>query len=190
MEEYYIELKPCPFCGNEPEWIGVPGDDYIMRCSVCHASTTTARMDPDEAAEDWNNRLIEDNNFTITRDIKIDEYLINGIKKVVLDEYSIFDSFPETENGFLCSDAVIVTDKIMLSIEVDDGALWYDEIARYNPEAYVKSIAEKDVEIVFEESSWQGDSLKSITFLCGKRKITLAADDEEECIEVREEELL
>ena len=63
-----IDLQPCPFCENPPEWVIVPGDDYIMRCSSCHASTKVARWTPEEAAADWNSNEIE-NDHSLLRKI-------------------------------------------------------------------------------------------------------------------------
>jgi len=185
-EAYGIGRKPCPFCGSKPEWIRVPGDDYIMRCSNCHASTTRARMNPDEAAADWNDRRIEDNNYTVISDIKIDEYLKTGIKKIIFTEYSIFDSFPETDDGFLCSEAFIITDKINLCIETYGDELCYDVIHGHS-EIGARILSAKDADIIFRESRWQGDTLRSLAFVFGGKQFTVAASAEEECMTVKVE---
>ena len=65
------ELKPCPFCGNIPEWFTV-GNDYtkkkktIIKCKKCTAQITVGAIRNnvawtiDKCAEVWNKRLTND----------------------------------------------------------------------------------------------------------------------------------
>ena len=180
-----IELQPCPFCENLPEWVVVPGEDFIMRCSACHASTKIARWTPEEAAIDWNSGEIEDDCFTITEDTKIDEYLKQGIKKVLFSEYSNIDSFPIMDDGFLCSSAVIVTDKTTIHIEPEKSHLLYDEISGYGRNYYIKPITEDCNKIFFEKSKWRKDNLLSISFNCNSRIMTISSYAKYDCLIVR-----
>ena len=175
-------FEPCPFCVGKPEWILVPGDDYIMRCSHCHASTRKARMEPETAVRDWNRGEIDDDHFSITSDKKIDEY-IHDIKKVLFSGYWS-DEFPSVNGGFLCSNAVIVADDIILSIETDEGCLKYDELTGYNPDLYCKPITATTEEIRFISSSWSGNNLTAIVFQCGDVTITVSAGKEKQCMMV------
>ncbi|MBQ8502732.1 MAG: Lar family restriction alleviation protein [Clostridia bacterium] len=182
-----VEFNPCPFCGGRPEWVDVPGSDYIMRCSSCHASTKVARWTPKEAATDWNNHEIVDDNFNITEDEKIDVYLADGIKKVLFSEYSNIEPFPTTEGGFLCSAMVILTDKILLHIEPEGAHLLYDEICSYGHNYYIKPIAEANTKIQFIKSQWRKESLRSLVFICGNKTITISANAKHQCLIVNEE---
>ena len=82
-----MEIKPCPFCGGKAEFVLIPGDDIIMRCSSCHASTEKCFWAPEHAAKAWNKRRIIDDHFSVTEDTKIEEFLLTGIKKVLFSEY-------------------------------------------------------------------------------------------------------
>ena len=182
-----IELQPCPFCGKQPEWVIVPGEDFIMRCSACYASTKIARWTPEEAAIDWNSGEIEDDCFTITEDTKIDEYLKQGIKKVLFSEYSIIESFPVTGGGFLCSSAVIVADKTTIRIEPEKTHLLYDEICGYGHDYYIKPITEDCNKISFVKSKWRKDNLLSVSFCCDGKTTTISSCAKYDCLIVREE---
>ncbi len=182
-----IDLQPCPFCENPPEWVIVPGDDYIMRCSSCHASTKVARWTPEEAAADWNSNEIEKDHFTITEDTKIDEYLRQGIKKVLFSEYSNIDSFPIVDDGFLCSSAVIVSDKTTIHIEPEKTHLLYDEICGYGHDYYIKPITEDCNKISFVKSKWRKDNLLSVSFCCDGKTTTISSCAKYDCLIVREE---
>ncbi|MBE6576272.1 MAG: hypothetical protein E7654_08385 [Ruminococcaceae bacterium] len=181
-----IEFRPCPFCGNRPEWVEVDGNDFIMRCSSCHASTKAARWTPEEAAADWNATEIEDDHYTITEDTKIDEYLEHGIKKVLFSEYSNRYSFPALDDGFLCSEAVIITNKMKLCIEPENTYLLYDEISEYGYDYYIRPMAHESAEITFAESKWENERLISLSFCCDGRTITISASAEYEGMIVRE----
>ena len=182
-----IDLQPCPFCENPPEWVIVPGHDYIMRCSSCHASTKVARWTPEEAAADWNSNEIENDHFTITEDTKIDDYLKQGIKKVLFSEYSIIEPFPVTDGGFLCSSAVIVADKTKIHIEPEKTHLLYDEIIGYGHDYYTRPIAEKSNKISFVKSKWRKDNLLSVSFCCDGKTTTISSCAKYDCLIVREE---
>lgn len=182
-----IELQPCPFCGNQPEWVEVPGDDFVMRCSSCHASTKKARWTPEEAAIDWNSKEIEDDHFTITEDTKIDEYLKSGINKVLFSEYSNVELFPSIDGGFLCSSAVIITDKMLIRIEPEKAHLLYDEICGYGHNYYTKPMTGESVEISFTKSKWRKDRLLAVSFCSEDRTITISAYAKYNCMIVREE---
>ena len=182
-----IDLQPCPFCENPPEWVIVPGHDYIMRCSSCHASTKVARWTPEEAAADWNSNEIENDHFTITEDTKIDDYLKQGIKKVLFSEYSIIEPFPVTDGGFLCSSAVIVADKTTIHIEPEKTHLLYDEICGYGHDYYIKPITEDCNKISFVKSKWRKDNLLSVSFCCDGKTTTISSCAKYDCLIVREE---
>ena len=53
-----IDLKPCPFCGGEAEYIG---DCEMVRveCNICGANTSGWWDEPEDAAQDWNRRIKE-----------------------------------------------------------------------------------------------------------------------------------
>ena len=57
-----VKLKPCPFCGGQPE-IARVGDDkqyVIYRCSQCHKTPLKgddARLTPWGARRMWNRRV-------------------------------------------------------------------------------------------------------------------------------------
>lgn len=48
-----MELKPCPFCGREPDTSDV-GISFQVYCGYC--STAVTLEDKEEAIEKWNNR--------------------------------------------------------------------------------------------------------------------------------------
>ena len=126
-------------------------------------------------------------NFNITEDIKIDDYLKQGIKKVLFSKYSYIEPFPIVDDGFLCSSAVIITDKITLSIEPEKAHLLYDEICRYGHDYYTKPIAEEGKKIGFRKSKWRKDNLLSLSFCCEGKAITISASAEYDCLIVCEE---
>lgn len=174
-----IELCPCPFCGGTAEWVEVPGEDFVMRCSKCHASTPEAQQTPEAAAADWNAYNVFDGNFTITSDTKIDRYLECGVKKVLFSDSSGYEEFPTVENGFLCRSAVIVTDKIILRIEPEKAHLLYDELSGYGSDYYKNSVAPDGTEIKFFRSKWRKRNLLSIEFNCGDTQISIASEAKE-----------
>ena len=180
-----MPLSACPFCGNAPEWVEVVGEDYIMRCSVCHASTGKARMTPEEAAADWQAGKIKNKPFSIIEDVKIDEYLTNGIKNILFSCY-LFDQFPQFDGGFLCSNAVILAEKT-LRIDVEEECLFYDEVTAYGQEVYTRPITEKEEPICLEKSDWHNDLLRSLTFRCGDKRVRIAPCPEYDCLAVYEE---
>ena len=177
-----MELCPCPFCGGTPEWVVIPGEDYIMRCSKCHASTPKARQVPEEAAADWNAHDIFDVNFTITSDTKIDRYFQYGVKKVLFSNSSDYECFPTMESGFLCRSAVIVTDKIILGIEPEKSHLLYDELSGYSSSYYKNSIVPEETEIKFFRSKWRKRNLLSLEFNCGDTQIVIASEAKKGCM--------
>jgi len=180
-------LMPCPFCGGTPGWIAVPGDDSIMRCAVCHASTRKARMSPEAAAADWNALEIEDSNCTVADDIRIEEYLKGGIKKILFSEYSNVNPYPTTDGGFLCSEAVIETEDRILQLEPEGTFLFYDESGSYNPVIYRKLISAEGETVQFRKCRWKDGDLLSVDFSCGERTVTVSASDEYDCLIVREQ---
>ncbi len=180
IEDLVFSFEPCPFCGGKPEWVVVPGEDYVMRCSQCHAATKKARMKPEEEARDWNRGEIVDDHFSITSDKRIDEYL-HEIKEVRLSGY-LPNEFPPVKGGFLCSEAVIESDGIILFIDPVEDWLHYDEINWYSPTAYNMSIADAHKKIEFISSSWDGKYLTALRFQCGDTMVTLSADEEEQCM--------
>ena len=192
-----IAFRPCPFCGNSPEWVLEPGDEFVMRCSSCHASTRMAHWNPEEAAAEWNANEIDDDHFDITEDVKIDEYLKHGIKDVLFSEDSdigsFMEPFPMTDDGFLCRSAVIVKDDMM--IEIQSGltfqsgkrCLRYKDDCSYLNTYYTRSIAEEGKGICFKESKWKEDNLFSVSFWCEGKTITISASAEYNCLIVCEE---
>ena len=186
-----IEFRPCPFCGNSPEWVLEQGNEFIMRCSSCHASTRVAYWTPEEAAAEWNANEIDDDHFDIMEDVKIDEYLKHGIKDVLFSEDSdigpFTELFPMTDDGFLCRSAVIVKDDMMIEIQSGHGCLRYQDSYSYSNAYYTRTIAEKGKEICFKESNWREDDLLSVSFGCEGKTITISASAEYNCLIVREE---
>ena len=184
IEGIRIELLKCPFCGSDPEWVVVPGEDFIMRCSSCHASTAKAQMSPERAAADWNAGNIADDHFTIPDDTPIDDYLSKGIKKVFFSEYSIWDKYPDIENGFLCSEMVIVTEEMILCVDPHESILLYDEISGYNPDYYHKPPENEDEPIHFVRSELRNGFIRSLVLRCGEKEYVIRADKENECMAV------
>lgn len=180
-----IELRPCPYCGGAAEWVEISGEDFVMRCSACHASTCKAQMTPKDAAADWNAGNIVDDNFTVTMDTKIDEYLRDNIQQVLFGEYSDIGEYPQFEAGFLCGEAVIVTDKIMLSVEPEASHLLYEEITGCG-QRYKASITTAGNEIKFVKSRWRKRSLLSLEFRCGGASVTVAPNKKNGCIYICE----
>ena len=180
----HIEFIKCPYCGSDPEWVTVPGEDYIMRCSLCHASTPKARMYPEEAAEDWNAGNIVDDHFTIPEDTPIDDFLSKGIQKVFFSEYSNYDKYPDIENGFLCSEMVIVTEDRILFVDPLEDILRYDEITGYNSDFYYKPLGNEGAPIRFVQSEWIDGFLRSLFIRCGEKEYVVRADKENECMAV------
>ena len=184
IEGIHIESQKCPFCGSDPEWVIVPGEDFIVRCSSCHASIPKARMGPELAAEDWNAGNIVDDHFTIPEDTPIDDYLSKGINKVFFSEYSNFDKYPDIENGFLCSDMVIDTEDRILFVDPNGSILLYDEITGYNPSVFQKPLGNEGEPIRFVRSEWRDGLVRSLVLRCGEKEYVVRADQEYECMAV------
>ena len=55
-----IKLKPCPFCGREPEMVELPYDysnEYFVRCTTDNCvEQAMPYLSKEEAAEKWNRR--------------------------------------------------------------------------------------------------------------------------------------
>ena len=184
IEGIHTEFSKCPFCGSDPEWVEVPGEDFIMRCSSCHASTAKAQMGPELAAADWNAGNIVDDHFTIPEDTPIDDFLSKGIQKVFFSEYSNFDEYPDIENGFLCSDMVIVTEDRILFVDPLEDILRYDEIGGYNPSVFQKPLGNEGEAIRFVRSEWGDGLVRSLVLRCGDKEYDIRADKEYECMAV------
>ena len=184
IEGIHIEFSKCPFCGSDPEWVIVPGEDFIMRCSLCHASTPKARMAPEQAAADWNTGNVVDDHFTIPEDTPIDDSLLKGIQKVFFSEYSNFDKYPDIENGFLCSDMIIVTEDMILFVDPLEDTLRYDEIGGYNPSVFQKPLGNEGEAIRFVRSEWRDGLVRSLVLRCGEKEYVVRADQEYECMAV------
>ena len=169
-------IAACPYCGGTPELVQVSGEDYILRCSKCHASTSVARMGHLEAIDDWNAGSVVDDHFSITMDTRIDDYLAKGIKDVLLSKYSTWEKFSQTESGFLFYEAVIVTPEIILVLENAGPYIEYDDRSSFNPKSYNISLAKENEQIRFVKSEWVDDRLSSIEFLCGNRRVVITAE--------------
>ena len=63
------DIKPCPFCGGKAEFVLIQGDDIIIRCSSCHASTEKCFWRYKHAVRAWNKRRIVNDHFSVTEDI-------------------------------------------------------------------------------------------------------------------------
>ena len=175
-------LLSCPLCGGRAQAVRIEGDDFIMRCSRCFAATKRARQSIADAARDWQSGDIDKEPYLITQDVPIDEYLAEGVRDILFGEYSNIEDFPETKDGFLCSEAVIVTEKRKLIIELINGVLSYDEISGC---AFKRSLAEEG-KIRFLSCSWKNDSLISLAFSCDEKRIVIRADEDEDCLAVQE----
>lgn len=179
-------FRPCPFCGGFPEWVVIPGEDFIMRCTVCHASTQKAYWTPAHAVRAWNAGRIEDDHYAVTEDTRIEDLLSCKIEKILFSEYSNIEAFPEEEGGFLCSEAVIVTDKMLLLLEPEKAHLLYDELSGYGTTYFTKPISEDKGEIRLVEAEWQKDRILSLVFACADKTVTISACAEKDCMLVRE----
>lgn len=49
-------LKPCPFCGGEPELWHNKAWDYVVRCTSCGARTRQHHENENGAMMAWNRR--------------------------------------------------------------------------------------------------------------------------------------
>ena len=179
VEKYSQEdgQSPCPFCGGTPEWVEVPGEDFILRCSDCHASTKIAQMDYLEAIKDWNSGDIEDDHFSVAMDTRIDDYLANGIVEVRFSPFDFLSTkYSQAEPGQLFDEAVIVTPDTMLLLDQCGSFLEYDTYGGFNPEVFNTPITCTKEPITFVRSEWDEDKLRSIVFHCGNRQIVVAAD--------------
>ena len=174
-------VSPCPYCNGIPDLLMIEGEDFILRCRDCHAATRLARMDQEEAVADWNAGDILDDHYSITMDRRIDEYLGAGIQAVWATEYDQFWPFPEIRDGFLFSEAVIVTNACVLWLTHTKEVLEYEEIGIGSYES-CRPIAKQGEPIRFLKSKWSGDKLLSLDFLCGKEHIILSANVAEQCM--------
>ena len=52
-----MELKPCPFCGEEAEALHYEDDGYLPRCTVCNGMIEHWFETEEEASEAWNKRI-------------------------------------------------------------------------------------------------------------------------------------
>ena len=56
-----IKLKPCPFCGREPEMVELPNNysnEYFVRCTTDDCvEQVMLYLSKEEAAEKWNRRF-------------------------------------------------------------------------------------------------------------------------------------
>ena len=185
-------FQPCPYCGGVPELLQIEGEDFIMRCSKCHASTREARMGHEEAMADWNDGDIADDHYSITMDEKIDLYLSKKITGIWLTEYSPWDPFPVNGKERLFSDAIIITEEKTLLIEDAHGLLEYEEIREIDPfendpdAVRMIPLANPEEQIQFIQSKWNNDCLLSIAFQCGGRQVVICADAAKQCMMARE----
>ena len=137
------------------------GSPFLARILSCVAPSA---MRP-RGKQEWNRQLQS----------KIGMVLFSGY---------LFDEFPPVDGGFLCSDAVIVADDIILSIEPYEDYLQYDELSGYSPNLFCKPITETTEEIRFISSFWSGKNLTAIAFQCGDVTVTVSADKEKQCMMV------
>lgn len=54
------KLKPCPFCGGEPEMINYSEHEWLVNCPECCGMVERWRETEKEAAEQWNRRANDD----------------------------------------------------------------------------------------------------------------------------------
>ncbi len=54
------ELKPCPFCGGEAEYVGSEGKGYWVQCKACYARGPWGDYGY-QALAAWNRRAPEEN---------------------------------------------------------------------------------------------------------------------------------
>ena len=166
------KLIPCPFCGGSPEFVLIEGGDVMMRCSSCHASTVDFYMYPRGASRAWNRKDIVDDNISLAEDLKIDEYLDN-IEKLLFWKYPMNENPPYYGEEFMTRHIVIVTEKMMLSVEApDDDYLSYEEISGYGE--YVDALEIENNKIEFLGSEWNGDKLISLKFKIGDSKVLIS----------------
>lgn len=193
---------PCPFCGGMPDLMAVvgmsiEGDEYLLRCSKCHASTKESREKREEAFEDWNNGEIVDDHLFATMDQKIDRYLRRGVLGIWATGYGKTYYFPKVQDGFLYGTALILTKDSAFFLDNENKELNYDvdpfyrdpcrrtiSIENGEPRLYgmdwtnewlYKSIAKAGEKIRFVRSRWKDSKLLSVEFRCGRRHVTLSA---------------
>ena len=177
------DIKPCPFCGGKAEFVLIPGDDIIIRCSSCHASTEKCFWRYKHAVRAWNKRRIVDDHFSVTEDIKIDEYLSQGIKKVLFSKYDL-NGILDRGNYFLCNSAVIITNEKIIKLEDDEEYLTYEELIDYGRDYYRDVMEEEYKEFEFVRSRWKNDRLISLEFKSGEKSILISCCYEEKCLAV------
>lgn len=176
-----MEIKPCPFCGGKAEFVVIPGDDIIMCCSSCHASTEKYFWALEHAVKAWNKRRIVDDHFSVTEDIKIEDFLVKGIKKVLFSKYD-WNGTPDGGNYLLCSGAVIVTNEEILLIGEEGEYLTYEEIINYGYDYYVDMLGEDYKEFEFVKSRYKDNRLISIELKAGEKKVIISSCYDENCI--------
>ncbi len=59
METKEVNLKPCPFCGGNPELKHSSTWDYFVRCTGCGARTRQFHENHVGAVDGWNRRSYE-----------------------------------------------------------------------------------------------------------------------------------
>lgn len=103
MYEMQSNIKPCPFCGTQPEWYGEAISDghYTLRCPNCHCMIREDRRD--KTIGMWNNRFKESNKESIETPIinqleeTITEWLKSGDENATNLAYQIFFKHIERE---------------------------------------------------------------------------------------------
>ncbi|MBQ5755276.1 MAG: Lar family restriction alleviation protein [Oscillospiraceae bacterium] len=174
-EDWAGELCPCPFCGAAPEWVETAGNDFVMRCTACHASTKSISPGPEEAALAWNAGEVEADSYGIAMDKPLEEYLAGGVANVFLEEW--FDEgFPQSEKGFLCGDCVVAAQNgRTFAVEAAGEELLYDEVFEYTPDGSEKPLAREGERLRFLRSEGEGMKLTALVFEQGERIFALRA---------------
>ena len=185
-EDWAGELCPCPFCGAAPEWVETAGNDFVMRCTACHASTKSISPGPEEAAQAWNAGEVEADNYDIAMDKPMEEYLAGGVTNVFLEEW--FDEgFPQTKEGILCGDCVVTTPEgRAFAVEAAGEELLYDEVFEYTPDGSEKPLAREGERLRFLKSEGEGANLTALVFEQGEHVLTLRAAKEQSGLFVKE----
>lgn len=80
------ELKRCPFCGGEAEIIGYDNGTYRCVCLNCVCAQDMFFDSPEESAEEWNNRSIEDEFHEKIEKLESENKRLRESLGVILDE--------------------------------------------------------------------------------------------------------